>query len=80
VVARESRTAKVPVALLSGALGGDVSPMLSAYDYAVSISCGEPSLDAMLQNGPRNLTFAAENLIRAIVIGKNLAARGTAKK
>jgi len=80
VVARESRTAKVPVALLSGALGGDVSPMLSSYDYAVSISCGEPSLDAMLQNGPRNLTFAAENLIRAIVIGKNLAARGTAKK
>lgn len=80
VVAREGRKAKIPVALLSGALGGDVAPMLSSFDYAMSVSCGEPSLDAMLKNGPRNLAFAAENLVRAILIGKNLKATGAAKK
>jgi len=70
VVARESRRAKVPVALLSGALGGDAGNLLSSFDYAASISCGETSLEAMLQNGPRNLAFAAENLLQAILIGK----------
>jgi glycerate kinase len=70
VVARESRRAKVPVALLSGALRGDVSNLLSSFDYAVSISCGEPGLGAMLLEGKRNLGLAAENLLRAILIGK----------
>jgi len=68
VVARESRRAKVPVALLSGALGGDIENLLSMFDYVSSISTGEIGLDAMLLNGPRNLCLAAENLIRATKI------------
>jgi len=79
VVARESRKAKVPVAVLSGALGGDAGALLSSFDYAMSVSCGETSLDAMLKNGQRNLAFAAENLTRAILIGKKLGAGGTEK-
>jgi glycerate kinase len=71
IVARESRKAGVSVALLSGALGGNVNGFHSAFDYAVSVSCGEIGLDAMMANGKRNLAFAAENLIRAIIIGKN---------
>jgi glycerate kinase len=74
IVARETRKAKVPVALLSGALGGDAGNLFSAFDYAASISCGETSLDEMLKNGQRNLSFAAENLIRAITIGSKLKA------
>jgi glycerate kinase len=72
VVARESRKAKVPVALLSGALAGDTPNLLSIFDYAVSISSGEMGLDAMLRNGPRNLSLAAENLMRAVLIGEKL--------
>ena len=68
VVARESRRVKVPVALLSGALGGDAGNLLSSFDYAVSISCGEIGLDAMLRDGQRNLSLAAENLIRAVMM------------
>ncbi|MDR0290895.1 MAG: glycerate kinase [Treponema sp.] len=64
VVAREGRRAGVPVALLSGALGGDIGELLSMFDYAASIACGETSLDAMMANAKRNLAFSAENLIR----------------
>ena len=74
VVARESRKAKVPVALLSGSLAGEPADLLSMFDYAVSIATGEIGLEAMLRNGPRNLGFAAENLIRAITIGRKLNA------
>ncbi|MCL2473239.1 MAG: glycerate kinase, partial [Treponema sp.] len=70
VVARESHRVKVPVALLSGAIEGGAGKLLSAFDYAVSISNGEVGLDAMLRNGKRNLSLAAENLIRAILLGK----------
>jgi glycerate kinase len=70
VVAQESRKAKVPVALLSGALAGDIEDLLSIFDYAVSISSGEIGLDAMIRNGPRNLGLAAENLMRAVLIGR----------
>jgi glycerate kinase len=66
VVARECRAAGVPVALLSGALEGDVNKLLSVYDYAASICCGETSLEDMIKNGKRNLGFASENLIRAL--------------
>ncbi|MCL2373661.1 MAG: glycerate kinase [Treponema sp.] len=72
VVARESRKAKTPVALLSGALGGDAGNLLASFDYASSISCGEISLEAMIQNSYRNLPFAAKNLIRAILLGQKL--------
>jgi glycerate kinase len=70
IIAREGRKAGVPVALLSGALGGDAAELRSMFDYAASISCGETSLDAMMANGRRNLAFAAENLIRAIHLQK----------
>ncbi|MDR3161375.1 MAG: glycerate kinase [Spirochaetaceae bacterium] len=69
VVARESRRRGVPVALLSGALGGDVAPLLETFDYAVSIACGQPGLDAMIRSSRRDLAFAAENLVRALRIG-----------
>jgi len=73
VVARESRKAKVPVALLSGGIGGDAVSLLASFDYAVSISCGQIGLDAMIKDSRRDLALAAENLIRAIQIGKKLA-------
>jgi glycerate kinase len=71
IVARECKKAGIPAALLSGALDGDTSNLLSTFCYAVSIACGETSLEAMLANGKRNLSFAAENLIRAILTSNN---------
>jgi len=70
VVARESRKARVPVALLSGGLGGDAAALLDSFDYAVSISCGQIGLDAMIRDSRRDLGLAAENLVRAISLGK----------
>jgi len=75
VVARESRRVKVPVALLSGGIGGDAGSLLALFDYAVSISCGQTALDAMIRDSKRDLGLAAENLIRAILIGKKLTAK-----
>jgi glycerate kinase len=72
VVAGECRKAGVPVALLSGALGGDAGALLSSFDYAVSIAAGENGLDEMIRQSRRDLSLAAENLIRAIHIGKKL--------
>jgi len=68
VVARESRAAKVPVALLSGALGGDAPNLLDSFDYAVSIACGQIGLDAMIKDSRRDLRFAAANLARALLM------------
>ena len=70
IVAREGRKAGIPIALLSGSLGGDVPYLLSVFDYAVSISCGEIGLEAMMEKGPRDLGFAAENLVRAMQTGR----------
>ena len=70
VVARVCRKAGVPAALLSGALGGDAGNLLSVFDYAVSISCGQTGLQAMIRDSRRDLALAAENLIRAIQIGR----------
>ncbi|MDR2434915.1 MAG: glycerate kinase [Treponema sp.] len=69
VVAREGRKAGIPVALISGALGGDAPNLLATFDYAVSIACGQNGLDAMIRDSKRDLLFAAENLMRAIAIG-----------
>ncbi|GHT00933.1 glycerate kinase [Spirochaetia bacterium] len=69
VVARESHKAGIPVALLSGALGGDAPALSGSFEYAVSIACGQLGLDAMIKDSRRDLGFAAENLIRAIQIG-----------
>jgi glycerate kinase len=71
VVARESRAAEVPVALLSGALGGDVPALLDVFDYASATACGQTGLEAMLRDSRRDLRLAAENLIRAIKLGRN---------
>ncbi|MDR2417623.1 MAG: glycerate kinase [Treponema sp.] len=65
VVARESRKAGVPVALLSGALGANPATLLNTFDYAASIARGQTSLDAMIRDSRADLSFAAENLIRA---------------
>jgi glycerate kinase len=72
VVARESRNAGIPIALLSGALGGEAGMLLSTFDYAVSIACGQTGLDAMIRDSRRDLSLAAENLIRAMQMGKRL--------
>jgi glycerate kinase len=72
VVAREGMAAGIPVALLSGALGGDVQKLFSMFDYAVSISCGQPDIDVMIGDGKRDLEFAAENLVRAIIVGRKV--------
>jgi glycerate kinase len=69
VVARESRKAGVPVALLSGGLGGELAALFEMFDYAVSTSCGETSLDDMIRQSRRDLVFAAENLVRAVRVG-----------
>jgi glycerate kinase len=74
VVAREAHNAGIPVALLSGALGGEAPALLGSFDYAVSIACGQTGLDAMIKDSPRDLGFAAENLIRAILIGRKIRA------
>ena len=70
VAARESRKAGVPVALLSGGIGGSPANLFDMFDYAVSISCGETNLDEMIKMSRRDLAFAAENLIRAIQLGR----------
>jgi len=72
VVAREGRKASVPVALISGALKGEKSNLLSIFDYAVSIACGQNGFDAMIRDSKQDLCLAAENLIRAIKIGKKV--------
>ncbi|MDR0455689.1 MAG: glycerate kinase [Treponema sp.] len=71
-VARESRKAGVPAALLSGALEGDCQNLFPAFDYAVSISRGQPDLDSMIRDSSHDLSLAAENLIRALILGRNL--------
>ncbi|MFA6506206.1 MAG: glycerate kinase [Treponemataceae bacterium] len=70
VVADECKKVGVPVALLSGGLGGNVLEILNTYDYAVSIACGQVGLDAMIKDSPRDLRFAAANLMRAYLLGK----------
>ena len=72
VVARESRKAKVPVALISGALEGDIEALLTSFNYAVSISSGQTSLDTMIKDSRRDLALASENLIRAIELGRKM--------
>jgi len=72
VVAREGHKAGVPVALISGALNGDISNLLSIFDYAVSIACGQVGFDAMIRDSRRDLGFAAENLVRAVQIGRKI--------
>jgi glycerate kinase len=73
VVAREAHKAGIPTALISGALGGDAPALSSSFEYAVSIACGQIGLDAMINDSKRDLGFAAENLIRAIQIGKKIS-------
>jgi len=76
VVAAECRKVNVPVALLSGGLGGaNVQEILGTYDYAVSIACGQVGLDAMIKDSPRDLRFAAANLMRAYQLGKKAAGK-----
>lgn len=75
VVARECRKAGIPVALLSGSLGGKVTELFLSYDYAVSAACGQIGLEAMIADSKRDLGFAAENLIRAIQMGKKAAGK-----
>ena len=72
VVARESRKAGIPVALLSGALGGAADNLFSSFDYAVSIACGQTGFDAMIRDSRRDLGFAAGNLVMAINIGRKI--------
>ncbi len=70
VVADACKERGVPVALLSGALSGDLQTMLAQFDYAASIACGEVGLEAMMAAAPQNLRFAAANLVRAWRLGK----------
>jgi glycerate kinase len=74
VVARETHKAGIPVALISGALGGEAPALLGSFDYAVSTACGQIGLDAMIRDSKRDLGFAAENLARAIQIGRKIKA------
>jgi len=75
IVAREGHKVGIPVALISGALKGEISNLLSIFDYAVSISCGQIGLDNMIRDSRRDLNLTAENLIRAIKIGENIKAK-----
>lgn len=69
VVARQCKDRRVPIALISGALGGEVAKLLETFDYAVSASCGQVTLEAMMRDSPRDLRFAAANLLRAWKLG-----------
>jgi glycerate kinase len=75
VVAAVCRELGVPVALISGGLGGDPAPLLDVFDYAVSIACGQVGLAAMIGDSRRDLRFAAANLARAIGLGRRSAGR-----
>lgn len=75
VVAQECRKVGVPVALLSGGIGGDVLSLLDTYDYAASIACGQVGLEKMMRDAPRDLRLAAANLARAYMLGKKVATR-----
>jgi glycerate kinase len=75
VVARESRQAGIPVALLSGGLSGDPAELFGSFDYAVSIASGQVGLDAMIRDSRRDLGLAAENLIRAVRMGIQMGPR-----
>jgi len=70
VVADACKERGIPVALLSGAVSGDLQAMLTHFDYATSIACGEVGLEAMMAAAPQNLRFAAANLVRAWRLGK----------
>jgi len=69
VVAYEGRKAGIPVALISGALGRERTNLFLVFDYVVSIACGQITFDAMIKDSRQDLSFAAENLIRAIRFG-----------
>jgi glycerate kinase len=69
VVASESRRLGVPVALLSGGLGGDVLAFRDSFDFAASTACGQIGLEAMMRDARRDLRFAAANLMRAWNLG-----------
>ncbi len=45
---------------------------MDSFDYAVSIACGQIGLDAMIKDSRRDLSLAAENLIKAVMIGKKM--------
>lgn len=72
IVACEGHKTGIPVALISGALRGNIQNLLSTFDYAVSISSGQTDIDTMIKDSKKDLALAAENLIRAIQIGKNM--------
>ena len=72
VVALESRRAGVPAALLSGSIDGEAGALFDLFDYAVSISQGQIGLETMIRDSRRDLCLAAENLVRAVMIGKKL--------
>jgi glycerate kinase len=78
VVARESHKAGIPAALLSGGIGGDPQALFAFFDYAVSISCGETSLESMITNSRRDLIFAAENLMRVFALAAPRPSAGSA--
>lgn len=69
VVATACKEAGVPVALLSGGLGGNPMELLSTYDYAVSTAHGQVGLDAMIADARSDLALAAADLIRAWKLG-----------
>ncbi len=69
IVAADCRAAGVPVALLSGALGGDAPALLTHFDYAAAIACGQIGLAAMIRDSRRDLRLAAANLLKAILLG-----------
>ena len=74
VVASQCKLQRIPVALLSGGLScgssGEVARLLETFDYAVSTSCGQVTLEAMMRDAPRDLRFAAANLLRAWKLGE----------
>jgi len=69
VVAVECKKKGVPIALLSGGLGGDPFELLSTYDYATSTAHGQIGLQAMIKDAAMDLKCAAANLIRAWRLG-----------
>ena len=66
VLAGLARERGVKSLLVSGALQGELDPFLSVFDYAFSISAGHTSLEACIEQAPKDLAFLVRNIARFI--------------
>lgn len=67
VLADMAREHGVKTLLLSGALHGELDPLLDTFDYAFSISAGHTSLEECIAHAPEDLAFTVRNVVRLLM-------------